>query len=376
MTKKRIKYIGMYDTANDTVQRFHSLAGVNKMNYIISVLNEIGYDVDIYSLAKSKEHKFRYTKEQIVQMGKNTLYLPPTFGANNKLTKALRICLLNIWLILRLCQHAKKDEVILVYHTLEGISPLSLFKKIKRVRYILEVEEIYGEISGINNTKEIDYISEAYKYIVVSDMLRKKLPPKDSICIYGNYKTGKGNNISTHDSGRINMLFSGSLDAKRGVHPAVESMYYLPDNYFLNISGTDTPENINKLKERIESLNRKKGKEVCKYHGCLSLTDYNKLLGNTDIALNTQIAGTFGQYLFPSKLLSYMKANLHIVSTKGNSIVSSPFADRIHFADDFSPESIAKAILRVDLGMPENNEAFLSELHEKTKSELKKLIEA
>ena len=47
MSRRRIVYVGMYDYPDDVVNRFYSLAAINKMNYIISLLNENGYDVEI-----------------------------------------------------------------------------------------------------------------------------------------------------------------------------------------------------------------------------------------------------------------------------------------------------------------------------------------
>ena len=64
MSRRRIVYVGMYDYPDDVVNRFYSLAAINKMNYIISLLNENGYDVDIYSLSNSKESTFKLVERK------------------------------------------------------------------------------------------------------------------------------------------------------------------------------------------------------------------------------------------------------------------------------------------------------------------------
>ena len=49
---KSIKYIGFYDILRDGVQkRSYSLAWTKKMDYICSVLNQLGYEVELVSPA-------------------------------------------------------------------------------------------------------------------------------------------------------------------------------------------------------------------------------------------------------------------------------------------------------------------------------------
>jgi len=97
----------------------------------------------------------------------------------------------------------------------------------------------------------------------------------------------------------------------------------------------------------IEEMNRKCGRTAVSYAGLLSDEEYEKLLLAADIALNPQKEGGFGQYLFPSKILTYMSYGLPVVSTKGASIVRSEVADLITFADDYTGEAVARAIRSV-----------------------------
>lgn len=164
MSRRRIVYVGMYDYPDDVVNRFYSLAAINKMNYIISLLNENGYDVDIYSLSNSKESTFKFSREKKVEIGRNILYLTPTLGTSCKIGKALRIILSYCWLMMKILCNARTNDYILIYHTLEGIVPLSIVKRLKKLRYVLEVEEIYSEMpnsNGSNKKKELRFISRA-----------------------------------------------------------------------------------------------------------------------------------------------------------------------------------------------------------------------
>ena len=361
MSRRRIVYVGMYDYPDDVVNRFYSLAAINKMNYIISLLNENGYDVDIYSLSNSKESTFKFSREKKVEIGRNILYI------------ILSYC----WLMMKILCNARTNDYILIYHTLEGIVPLSIVKRLKKLRYVLEVEEIYSEMpnsNGSNKKKELRFISRADKYIVVSHLLKDKLPPRDSMIIYGNYKFVDDANSYIKKNNKINLLFSGSLDLTRGVFQAIESMYFLPENYVLNISGVGSKSSVYLVQKKIDELNTFRNKVVCRYLGKLDDNDYRLLLSSSDLALNTQIEGEYAQFLFPSKLLSYMAYNIPIVSTKGQSIMKSPFAKYIYFTNDSSGESIAKIVSSIDLSSSVNYQVILDELHNQAIQELKKIL--
>jgi hypothetical protein len=294
-------FVGMYDYPDDVVNRFYSLAAINKMNYIISLLNENGYDVDIYSLSNSKESTFKFSREKKVEIGRNILYLTPTLGTSCKIGKALRIILSYCWLMMKILCNARTNDYILIYHTLEGIVPLSIVKRLKKLRYVLEVEEIYSEMpnsNGSNKKKELRFISRADKYIVVSHLLKDKLPPRDSMIIYGNYKFVDDANSYIKKNNKINLLFSGSLDLTRGVFQAIESMYFLPENYVLNISGVGSKSSVYLVQKKIDELNTFRNKVVCRYLGKLDDNDYRLLLSSSDLALNTQIEGEYAQFLF------------------------------------------------------------------------------
>lgn len=377
MSIRRIVYVGMYDYPDDVINRFYSLAAINKMNYIISLLNENGYDVDIYSLSNSKESTFKFSREKKVEIGRNILYLTPTLGTSCKMGKALRIILSYCWLMMKILCNTRTNDYVLIYHTMEGIVPLSIVKRLKKLRYVLEVEEIYSEMPNSNRNnkqKELKFIGKADKYIVVSHLLKEKLPLKDSMIVYGNYKFAGDTNVYIKKDNKKNLLFSGSLDSTRGVFQAIESMYFLPEDYVLNISGVGNKSSVYLVQKKINELNAFRNKVVCRYLGKLDDNDYKLLLSSSDLALNTQVEGKYAQFLFPSKLLSYMAYNIPIVSTKGQSIVKSPFFKYIYFTNDSSGKSIAKVILSIDLSKSVDYQIVLDELHNQAIQELKKIL--
>ena len=97
----------------------------------------------------------------------------------------------------------------------------------------------------------------------------------------------------------------------------------------------------------LKNVNLECGREACVYMGMLSNTEYEKLLLTADIALNPQREGVLGDFVFPSKILTYMGYGLPVVSTKGGSIVESELANCIVFAENSTAESVAETIRRV-----------------------------
>ena len=73
---KTIKYIGYYDILRDGKQvRGYSLAGAKKMDYLCSVLNNIGYDVEILSPATKSVRGVGFSKSERLILKDGTNYI-------------------------------------------------------------------------------------------------------------------------------------------------------------------------------------------------------------------------------------------------------------------------------------------------------------
>lgn len=343
---KKIIYIGEYKLSEDN-SRQCSLAGINKMNFIIELINRNGHSVDIYSIADSNENKFRFRKSEIVDIGNNNrLCQTPILSVQNKILKKINILISWIWLISKLMKVDKKTNV-LVYHNLQLITPLLIMKRIRNINYILEVEELYSRMpnSPYSKDKELNFIYNAKKYIFVSELLKKEIS-NNGIVIYGNYRTIK--NIKRRIiTDKINLLFSGTIDEMRGAFEAVNTIDILPSNYVLNISGTGDLKFVEKLKTKIREVNKRKGYEACVFLGELSDEEYYELMCNSHVALNTQIDGDYSEFLFPSKIVNYLRVGLPVVTTPGLSIVNSCFSKVLVISSGYEVQNIADAILKI-----------------------------
>src|SRR5699024_6729495 len=112
-----------------------------------------------------------------------------SFGSSNKILRNLNYIFSLLQLLIYLLKECKRDETIIVYHSLMLIIPIYLLKNFKKVNIILEVEEIYSKVWKESGYKklETDFINIADKYIVVSDLLKQQLPNKQSVILYGSY---------------------------------------------------------------------------------------------------------------------------------------------------------------------------------------------
>jgi len=89
--KNKIKYITYYDVINSSIKRNYSLSSVNKVNYIIDTLINIGYSVEIISASGVIEPKFRLFKGFCLKIEENKdLRLFFSFGGNKLIFKIFR----------------------------------------------------------------------------------------------------------------------------------------------------------------------------------------------------------------------------------------------------------------------------------------------
>ena len=347
-------YIGFYDVLRDgAAQRQYSLAAAKKMNYICSVLKELGNDVNIISPAYFNGRERVYIKGVREQIAPGViLWLPASWGANNKLLRIARVLWSRIWLFAVLMKNCRRDDRVLVYHNYEIALPVLLARFLKRFKLILEVEEQYARIwhlSAFERWKEKRLLRHAKnEALVVSEVLAKDLGVVSPIVSYGSYSAYQGDIPDKNFDGEITLVYTGSIDTvKNSAFLAVETMRYLPERYMLKLSGPIEKGKEQDFRASIEITNKQLGRQACEYVGVLNDEDYSRLLRNAHIALNPQQEGSYGAFLFPSKILTYLSYGLPVVSTKGASIVNSAVADIITFADGFRAEDVAKAVLSV-----------------------------
>lgn len=391
---KEITYVGHYDILRGGRQeRVYSLAGARKMDFVCDELVALGYHVNIVSAAHSDLQGNKNISESFekIREGVN-LTLTPSNEATWKMSRIRRVLLAKWWLFKYLIKHCDRDHCVMVYHNYADAIPIVFAQKIKGFKLILEIEEQYSmvwNISRFQTWKEnllLKYAKDGA--LVVSEILAKRLNIKNPVVSYGNYSVYEGNVPPKWDINRtdlkgkkrekekITLIFTGGIETVRnGAFLSIECMKYLPEEYRLFLSGPVQKGVEEKFRTAIAEINSICGREACVYKGMLDDTEYEDLLLNADIALNPQRDGRFGEFVFPSKILTYMSYGLPVVSTKGKSIVESKLAKYIVFAEDFTAESVAVSIIKLTKTPFVDYRYVLKQLQDEFRDNLKKCIE-
>lgn len=379
-----MKYLVYYDTpANQTENRNYVLAATNKIDYICTALNRIGHSVQLISASATGNRRGCGGKE--VRLSEQTsLKLFPCIGTGKLPQRLLGRILFKTRLFLYLLCHLKKDEPLLVYHSLGYAGLVRLLKKLKKFQLILEVEEIYADVNGRERDRKKEYklFSVADAFLFPTELLNDKINTggKPHVLIHGTYQIERDRkcNVFADEIGseKIHCVYAGTFDPRKGgAMAAAAAAEFLPEQYHMHIIGFGSKTQIQNMKDLVEEL---LGKCACRitYDGLLSGEAYIRFLQSCDIGLSTQNPdAAFNATSFPSKILSYMANGLRVVSIRIPAIEGSAVGDYLIYYDQQTPEAIARAILQVDVSDGCDCRMVLQELDVEFIKELKGLLE-
>ena len=375
---KRVKYIGFYDVESYILEnRVRSIAAVNKMNYIASAMESAGYTIEIISPSWSSNKKGLY-KGRNVKISENIiLKIGPTFGANNFFTSKIRVFLSWIWLFIYLIKNVKKNEKIIVYHSMMAILPIYYAQKIKSFNIILELNEIYQDVTVFSPTfkkLELQIIKNSQAYILSTELLKSKINSKKSFLVnYGNYKIGEKVDFSFND--KIHVVYAGIVDKeKEGAFNALECAPFLTDKYIIHIIGFGNEKDIIELQTRIVESNKYNACKVV-YDGLKTGEEYIEYVSKCHIGLSTQSPGAeYNNSSFPSKVLSYLSMGLRVVSVDIPAIKTSKIGHLLYYYTENNGKSISESILNIDINAIYDSKKALIELDDEFVVDIKNLI--
>lgn len=346
-----IKYIGYYATPDSNPPRDIPLAGRNKMDYTIDVLSRIADSVEIISPASIQrgEKGVQTTVEKV--KSNVTLRLFRNIANRNRLTGYINFLSSRIQLLIYLIRNTDKDSVVLAYHSLALIKVISIAKRIRKFKLILELNEIYSDVAPQYEKyrrKEEFIIKKADAFLFPNDLMDSIFNKEDkpSVIEYGIYSAA--NRLAKkRDDGLIHVVYAGTLDPAKGGAAAAAAAAFLPENYHIHILGFGSKEQIDNLNLQIAEL---KNKTECRvtYDGLLDGDDFIRFLQTCHIGLSTQNPDAkFNDTSFPSKVLTYLANGLQVVSIDISAISKSNLAPAISFYKTQSPQDIAAAIQSV-----------------------------
>ena len=375
---KKIKCLAYFDAQDSTDNRMNCLAAFTKSSYVFDCFQQLGYEVDVLSASYAVGK--RWAKGTTRKLSnKLTLRTLSSLGRGNRIKNIIGRILFAANLVFHLLFFVHKGDVLWVYHSLGLVGYVKFLKKIKNFKLILEVEEIYGDVTGCEKTsvRELEFFKCADAYVFCNRMLDKliNLEGKPVVVAHGAYKVQEPVSKS-YDDGRIHIDYAGTFDPRKGgAMTAINAAEFLDENYHVHILGFGNENDTRGLLAQIDRISKI---SACKltYEGCLTGEEYISFLQSCHVGLSTQVIdGAFNNTSFPSKVLVYMANGLRVVSVRIPVIEQSDIGSDLYYYDDSAPQRVARAISDIDLADGYDGRKIINILHEKFVRELGLLIE-
>ncbi len=270
----------------------------------------------------------------------------------------------------------KKNEQVIVYHSLGYDATFIWLFRLKRIRIIGEIEEIYQDVHSQTpkrSRNEYRFIDSCEKYIFPTLLLNEKLNENDkpSVVVHGIYSVEPIVNDKFKD-GKIHVVYGGTLDPnKGGAAAAAAAAEFLPENFHIHICGFGNSTQIKSIIADVAS----RSKASVTFEGELKGENYKQFIQKCHIGLSTQNPdAAFNATSFPSKILVYLSNGLKVVSIRIPAIEKSAVADCIYFYNEQTPQAIANAIVNT-VGNNVDGKEKLFELNNDFTRNLNLLIE-
>ena len=352
---------------------------MNKMKYVISVLNEIT-DNETVVVSPCETTLYKYVKGSYTKIAQNvSLKTFDSLRSKYKLLRAFGYGITKLQFILYLLRNIRSADTIVVYHSLALMRTIRAIKKIKKCNLIIEAEELYSDVTEDEKLrkKEIQYLQIADKYIVITELLNKQinLSGKTRIISHGTYRTNPKYS-DKFDDGKVHVVYAGSFDPiKGGGISAIESAAFLDKHYVLHILGKGTPSQNEMMIHKIAEISQKTECEIV-FEGYKTGKEFDAFIQSCHIGLSTQQPdGKYNASSFPSKVLMYMSNGLPVVSVRIPAIETSEVGEYVYYYDTPSPENIAQAIQSVPLDKDLNVSDKLDTLDKEFKEGLAELLQ-
>ncbi|MEE1013323.1 MAG: glycosyltransferase [Clostridia bacterium] len=354
-------------------------SALSKIEYVVESLKKCGYQTNVVSVATSLKGRFKGRKKQIDEQETHTYLsaIKTKFAAINKVLAIVRW----IQILCFLLKNVKKDDKVVIYHSLYHRYWLHWYKKLFRKDFILQIEDVYTsvhrEIAHAKNA-EWNLFSLTDKHICVNDFLKEQLNSRYAVVSYGSYKLPK--RIPIEKGEKIRLVYAGVIEQLRNAaFFAVKAMEFLPESYELHILGFGTQEDIGALHSLIDKINETKDKKQVFYHGEKRGEEYTAFLQSCDIGLSTHVYQKedleSADHTFPSKVLVYMANGLRVVAQDLDVLKESAIGELMSFYHVPEPEMLAKVIMQVDLHDAYDSRKKIEQLNQQFCSDLKALLE-
>lgn len=371
MTK--IHYIGWYFEQNE-IEYYGTVPGKLKMEYVVKSIKELGYPLNVFSLA-DKKSKFAYLPKVNVYNNQKIHY---TMGCNssNKVGRIINDLMKRIQFCIYIIFYCSRNDLIILYHSVPYTKLMRTLKVFFKRKVVCEVEELYG-YSAIEDKPwvedEIRNILCMDDYIVVNEGIPKNIGimNRNYVVSYG-VSENKKRTVHRYDDGKIHVVYAGTIEKRKlGAFMAIETSKYLPENYVMHIIGFGSSEVINEANKKIKLINEQLKRIAVQYDGYISGKELDDYLFRCHIGLSSNVMRpNFANNSFPSKVITYMCHDLSVVLGYAEAFNDSPISKKWTFYKNYEPEEVAEAICNAKI-IPEG---YYNKIISNLDDDLKKFI--
>jgi hypothetical protein len=375
--KSRIWYLAFFnDSLHKNEERVSSPACYVKVLNISNVLVRLGFNVQIVSPSASQARQGRYSSRDTFVSDGIFLHCSTTHGFRRKLSRGFNYVFTGLRSFFYLLFHMPFHAPLIVYHSNSLIRFSRWIRFFKHPHFILEVEEIYGDVQTEKKEqkqREVRFVQHSPQYIFCSDILRKRFDPenKRSAMIYGEYSFHGGGARSQQK-----VLYAGSLnDVKSGAYLALAAAPYLPANYSLSFLTYGKPQECENFKTIFQNIQQQSKCELSLSTTPLLGNQFIDFLKQFQVGLAVQKDNNLvNSSSFPSKILAYLSCNLHVVTSPIPSVLASPIASELFVCSDEKPETIALKIQEACSAPTSDYSSLFASLNQSFESELVQLL--
>jgi hypothetical protein len=377
LKNQTVWYLAFFDdSSHSDEKRVCSPSCYVKIMNISNVLVRLGHHVQIVSPSASQARQGHYrSRETIISEGV-FLHCSKTRGFNHKLLRGFNYVFTKFRSFIFLLFHMPFHAPLIVYHSNSLIGFSRWVRFFKRPHFILEVEEIYGDVQvekTARKKREIRFVQQSPQYIFCSDILRKRFDPenKRSAMIYGEYSFHGSEKSFQHKA-----LYAGSLnDVKSGAGLALAAAPYLPADYSLSFLTYGKPQECENFKTIFQNIQQQSKCELSLSTTPLLGNEFIDFLKQFQVGLAVQKDNNLvNSSSFPSKILAYLSCNLHVVTSPIPSVLASPIASELFVCPDEKPETIALKIQEACSAPASDYSALFASLNQSFESELVRLL--
>lgn len=381
--KKNIYYLGFFSNESLKKENRSSFRASHiPMLYITDAIKRAGYAITRVSASRTQGTQSCPAHVIEIDDQEKDIFFK-SFGNKGKSLLGLNILQSKYELFKFFFKNVKKNDTVIVYHSLFYLKIILFLRKIIKFRLVLEVAEIYSDVHGTPkmSKKERKNCSKADAYLFFSELIEEEvnINKKPYAISYGTYfcepiygKSVFGNDKSCNIK---HLVYAGTFSQKKGGASIAASVAkHLSTDYHIHIIGSGTDKEQRDLQKLVDEIS---GVDCAKVtiDGCFSGDEYIKFLQSCDVGLSTQnSAETFNNSSFPSKVTSYLSNGLRVVAGRIPALERSELSSLLYYYDGNNPEAIAEAIKSIDWSQKYDSRQVILDLDKKFVRDIEKLL--